>query len=1224
MANRWTEQQKQAIAARGSDLLVSAAAGSGKTAVLVERIITRIIEEKQDIDRLLVVTFTKAAASEMSQRIGAAISERLEKEPDNQHLQDQIAFLPRADIKTIHAFCLQVIQEYYHILAIDPATRTADPAEITLLQREVLDDLMEELYADEGNEWFFHLLETFSPDADDSRLREFILAAHTFAQSNPDPDTLLDNIAAQYALAEDETVDDCIWFPLIRDGVSNGLEFALSLMRRAEQLANTSGFEGYLERLTAEREGIEAMLASLSGEYKSWYLAYAAIDFGRLPSYRGADKETAEKIKGLRNETKKALDKLRESYFRYSAETQAQLLRRLAPTVQGFVRLTKLFAARFADAKKEKLMMDFQDYEHFCLKILTAEGSTPERVIPTAAAEELRERYDEIMIDEYQDSNLVQEMILSAVSGESIGKNNRFMVGDVKQSIYRFRQAMPELFQQKYEAYPTEKGGRTRKIILSQNFRSRKNILDGVNFLFRQIMQKGFGDIAYDADAALYAGASFPPCENGFCGGENEILLLETKEPEDSELPEELSELNRRQLEALAIAEKIRKLMESDFRVLDKKTGEYRPLAYGDIAILLRSIKNWGSVLDDVFGSAGIPYYAEASEGYFDMPEVETILQFLQILDNPRQDIPLLAVLHSSVYELTAEELVQIRLEGGSSGLYFDCVTGYLQNGGDEELRGRLAAFLGDLEHWRLAARDLSLPELLRRLYRETGYYDYLSVTAGGALRQANLRLLLEKAEQYEKGSRKGLFYFIRYVADMKTAEAAASSAKLQSEGADLVRVMTIHKSKGLEFPVVFVSDLGKKFNDMDARNLAIFHQKWGIGMDCVNPERRTVSYTLSKRALAEAVRQENRAEETRVLYVALTRAKEKLILTGAVKNLQKDLEKWAESGDCKTEQLPIFRLRKGSSYLDWIMPAFLRHPQAAALPEEWEINRGEPYRFLDEPSQWSLSLMTREDVLAVPMQEKETAAEQRDFFRNWENTEEMTAQKEALFRILGWQYPHGTAVRLPSKISISEIKRKFQEEMTGEAVPAVHTMELPQHKEKAALTPAQIGTAMHIFMEEADLRRAYDLPEIERLAAELVERGRLTAEEAAALRKKELLDFFESDLAEHLRAAKQIEKERPFAILMRPRELFFGPEYADSEEKILVNGIIDCYFTEGESDSIILVDYKSDRIYKEETLRERYAIQLQLYRTALERATGLPVKETYLYSFALGRAIAL
>lgn len=1223
MANRWTEQQKQAIAARGCDLLVSAAAGSGKTAVLVERIITRIIEEKQDIDRLLVVTFTKAAASEMSQRIGAAISERLEKEPDNQHLQDQIAFLPRADIKTIHAFCLQVIQEYYHILAIDPATRTADPTETTLLQREVLDGLMEELYADEGKEWFFHLLETFSPDADDNRLREYILEAHAFAQSSPNPDALLDNIAAQYALAENETVDSCIWFPLIREGVSAGLEFAFSLMQRAEQLAGASGFEGYLERIAAEREGIEAMLASLSGEYKNWYLAYAAIDFARLPAYRGEDKETAEKIKGLRNEAKKTLEKLHESYFRYNAETQTQLLRALAPTVQGFIRLTKLFAARFADAKKEKLMMDFHDYEHFCLKILTAEGSTPERVIPTAAAEELRERYDEIMIDEYQDSNLVQEMILSAVSGESIGKNNRFMVGDVKQSIYRFRQAMPELFQQKYEAYPAEEGGRTRKIVLSQNFRSRKNILDGVNFLFRQIMQKGFGGIAYDADAALYAGAAFPPCEDGFCGGENEVLLLETKEAEDSELPEELSELNRRQLEALAIAEKIRKLMESDFRVLDKKTGEYRPLAYGDIAILLRSIKSWGGVLDDVFGTAGIPYYAEASEGYFDMPEVETILQFLQILDNPRQDIPLLAVLHSPVYGLTAEELVQIRLEGGN-GPYFDCVTGYLQNGGDERLRGRLAAFLGDLEHWRLAARDLSLPELLRRLYRETGYYDYLSVTAGGALRQANLRLLLEKAEQYEKGSRKGLFYFIRYVADLKTADASASSAKLQSEGADLVRVMTIHKSKGLEFPVVFVSDLGKQFNDMDARSPVIFHQKWGIGMDCVNPEQRTVSYTLSKRALAEAVRQENRAEEMRVLYVALTRAKEKLILTGAVKNLRKDLEKWAESGDCKTEHLPIFRLRKGSSYLDWVMPALLRHPQAAALPEEWEPDRGEPYRFWDEPSRWSLSLMTREDVLAAPVQEKETAAEQRSFFQNWENAEEMTAQKEELFRILGWQYPHDMATRLPAKISISEIKRKYQEEMTGEVVPAAHTLELPKREEKAALTPAQIGTAMHIFMEEADLRRAYSLPEIEQLAAELMERGRLTAEEAAALRKKELLVFFESDLAGRLRAAKQIEKERPFAMLMRPRELFFGPEYADLEEKILVNGIIDCYFTEGEADSIILVDYKSDRIYKEETLRERYAVQLQLYRTALERATGLPVKETYLYSFALGRAIAL
>lgn len=1224
MANRWTEQQKQAITARGCDLLVSAAAGSGKTAVLVERIITRILEERQDIDRLLVVTFTKAAASEMSQRIGAAISERLEKEPDNLHLQNQIALLPRADIKTIHAFCLQVIREYYHILAIDPATRTADPAEITLLQQEVLDDLLEELYADEGNQWFFDLLEAFTPSAGDGRLREFVLQAYNFAQGSPEPDALLDRLSAQYDIAEGETVDGCAWFPLIREGVASGLEFALYLLRRAERLAAAPGFEGYQARLMAEREGAEAMQAALSGAYKSWYLALAAIDFARLPAYRGEEKELAEKIKDLRNEAKKTLEKLRESYFRYGAETQAELLRQLAPTVHSFVRLTKLFAERFAAAKKDKLIMDFNDYEHFCLKVLAAEGSTPEHIIPTAAAEEIRRRYDEIMIDEYQDSNIVQEMILSAVSGESAGENNRFMVGDVKQSIYRFRQAMPELFQQKYESYPMEEGGKTRKIVLSQNFRSRKNILDGVNFLFRQIMQKELGGVVYDEAAALYAGAEFPPCAEGFCGGENEIILLETAEPEDSELPEELSELNRRQLEAMAIAGKIREMMDSGFRVLDKKTGGYRPLAYGDIAILFRSTQNWGPVLDDVFGGAGIPFYAETAEGYFDMPEVETMLQFLRLLDNPRQDIPLLAALHSPVYGLTAEELVQIRLEGGS-GLYFDCVTAYLQEGEDEGLRGRLAAFLGDLESWRQAVRDLSLPELLRRLYRETGYYDYLSVTAGGALRQANLQLLLEKAEQYERGGRKGLFYFIRYVEDMKAADAGTSSAKLQSEGADIVRVMTIHKSKGLEFPVVFVSDMGKQFNDMDARSPVIFHQEWGIGMDCTDPERRTVSYTLSKRALADAVRLENRAEETRVLYVALTRAKEKLILTGAVKDLRKALEKWAASGDCKTERLPVFRLRRGGSYLDWIMPAFLRHPQAAVLPAKWEpADRGEPYVFSNEPSCWRLALLEREDVLAAPSREREKAEEQRDFFREWEDSAEMDAQKQELFRVLSWQYPHGKAAALPAKLSISEIKRKYQEEITGEAAPAAERLEWPKRQEQAGLTAAQVGTAMHVFMEEADLRRIYTLPEIETLAAELVERGLLTAQEAAALRRKELLGFFSSGLAGRLRAGDWIEKERPFAMLMRPDELHFGAEYRDVDEKILVNGIIDCYFAEDGGKSVILLDYKSDRLYDEEKLRERYAVQLGLYRIALERALGLRVKETYLYSFALGRAIAL
>lgn len=1214
MANKWTEEQRQAMDAKDSDLLIAAAAGSGKTAVLVERIIRKLLRDGQEIDRLLVVTFTNAAASEMRQRIGAAIAKELEKAPQDLHLQNQMAFLPRADIKTIHAFCLQVIREYYHLLEIDPKVRTADPAEIKLLQKEVLEDLFETLYAAEDSQWFFDLLETFSSSTKDTPLKELVMQIYTFAESSPNPKRLLQEMTESLFLAEGETVDACRWFPLIRQGAETTAEYAFYQLKKAWLMADEGEFGGYHKLLKNEVAAVEGFATALQKSYAEWRLAYLMIDFARLPAYRGEEKETAERIKLLRNEAKDALKKLQESLFAYSPEMQADLVRRMYPVAKGLAKLTGLFMNAFAAAKREKNIIDFHDYEQFALQILVNEDGTP-----TAAAAELRQRYDEIMIDEYQDSNPVQERILSAVSGETEGRNNRFMVGDVKQSIYRFRQAMPELFQEKYRRYPAETGQKERKIVLSKNFRSRKNVLDGVNFIFRQIMQKDFGGIVYDEAAALHAGRSFPEPEWEQSGA-NELLLIATAEAEDSELTEELKELDRRQVEATAIAARIRRLMESGYQVLDKETERYRPLRYGDIAILLRSMKNWSSVLDDVFGRAGIPYYAETAEGYFEVPEVETMLNLLRLLDNPRQDIPLLSVLHSPIYSLSADELMQIRLMGGK-GAYYDCLQLYLQEGENADLRERLSAFAADLAHWRAEVRNFSLQELLRLLYRETGYYDYLSVTAGGALRQANLRLLLEKAEQYEKGSHKGLFYFIRYVEDMKTAEAETSSAKLPAENEERMQVMTIHKSKGLEFPVVFVADMGKTFNEMDMRNAVLLHQKWGCGMDFTDIEKRVSYHTLAKRALAEALKEENLAEEMRVLYVALTRAKEKLILTGTVKDLEKAFLKWGSTADCDTTLLPASRLRRARSYLDWVMPAYLRHPARKPLAAEWEI----PERFLfpAEESEWQFTCLTKEEALREAAQEERLAEEQRELFANRESPAALTDEGQEVFRVLSWQYPHGRETKLPAKLSISEIKRKYQEEMTGEIVTSAYReMKLPDFAQRGRLSSAQMGTAMHTFMEEADFRREYTWAEIEVLTAELVQRGRLTAEEGKYLRKKELLQFFTSTLAKRMRAAERIEKERPFSVLLQPKELFFGAEYEDVTDEILVNGIIDCFFIENNSG--VLIDYKSDRITDERELKERYRIQLGLYRMALERALGIAVRETYLYSFAMGKAIPL
>lgn len=1219
MGTTWTKQQETAIYAKDSDILVSAAAGSGKTAVLVERIISAVTAEEspRDIDRMLVVTFTKAAASEMSQRIGAAIAKKLEEEPENAHLQNQMTLLNRADIKTIHAFCLQVIREYYSKLDLDPAVKTADPSEISLLQREVLEDLFEELYAEERED-FFLLLETYGEATGDKRLQELILKVYEFAQGYPQPKVLLERMAEMFYLRPEDTVDTCAWMELVREAVQNSVDFVLYLLKKAESaIEGDAGFTAYAERLAAERAAAEELRRVLEKrDYRLWHRAYIAMDFARLSAYRGPDKETAEYVKGLRNEAKAAWGKLGEKYFRYGEETQSRLIRSLYPAAKALSEITMLFMERFAQAKKEKLWMDFHDYEHFALEVLTAEGSVPGHVIPSEEAKEIGKRYDEIMIDEYQDSNLVQEMALSAVSGEWAGKNNRFMVGDVKQSIYRFRLAMPQLFNEKYRTYPTEPGGKTRKIILSKNFRSRKNVLDGINFLFRQIMSLEFGDVDYNDEAALYDGAEFPACD-GLCGGENEIMLVETAVLEEAELPEEIEEMGRRELEAAAIAAKIKEMMAAGYQVWDH--GKYRPMSFGDVAVLLRSVRSWGSVLEDCFAKAGIPYFAETAAGYYDVPEVDTVLNMLRLIDNPLQDIPLISLLHSPIYGVNADGLAQIRLFGGE-GRYYECVLAYAAEGEDEGIRQKLEKFLSSLTRWREAERQLSLTELLRLLYGDTGYYDYVGMTPGGRLRQANLRLLLEKAEQFEKNSKRGLFYFVRFVESMKTAEAESSSAKLQNAGEDLVRVMTIHKSKGLEFPIVFLSDTTKKFNEADGRASVITHQQWGYGMDYMDLEQRAVYSTLAKTALAEAIRLEDLSEEVRVLYVALTRAKEKLILTGAVKDVSKALAKWAETADTQEDRLPLFRLRRAANYMDWIMPAFLRHPAGRFLAEAYGVSV--TGRTMLDDSTWRWEVRGRQDLYEAEKAEQDALEEWKACYGQWDAGRDYSGNREEIFRVLSWQYPYGEETALPAKVSISEIKRRHGAEISGEEPVPAELPWFPEEKTKEGLTAAQIGTAMHIFMEAADFRREYGETEIGELLAALMAEGRLSEAEAAAVRRKELLAFFRSPLAKRIKVADRIEKERPFAMLVEPKDIFTEEKYRNMEEYIQINGIIDCFFYEGED--VVLVDYKSDRVYREDILRERYRIQMALYREALERVTGRPVKSVYLYSFALGREISL
>ncbi len=1212
----WTAQQKEAIEAQGGDILVSAAAGSGKTAVLVERIIRKVTREivPVDIDRLLVVTYTKAAASEMSGRVAEAIGKKLEENPDDVRLQNQMTCLAGADMKTIHAFCLQVIREYCYLVDIDPAARTADDTEIRLLQKEVLEEVFEELY-EAQDESFFLLLETYAGKMKDDDLRELILRIHSFAMGYPFPQKLLTQMTELFDLKEEDTMECLPWFAWIRKAFAEDAAYAKNRLRLAWELAQeTSGFEAYAEQLARECEQMQALYDSAQESYANMRMAYVAAEFASLKPYRGKDKETAEQIKSLRNGAKACYQAMQKKYFLFSAQTQEELLRKLYPIASALSRLTLLFLERFQQAKKEKEILDFSDYEHFCLQILVKPESEIGHVVPTDAALEIRKKYEEIMIDEYQDSNPVQEMILTAISGESEGKNNRFMVGDVKQSIYRFRLAMPELFMEKYHRYRAEKGALERKIVLSQNFRSRTQVLNGVNFLFRQLMSPAFGDVAYDEEAMLYPGPEAGLPVPG--GGQTELILVESGDTnEEEELPEEIAELDRRRLELLAILERIQELMQSGFQVYDRKQKAYRPLAYRDIAILFRSIRPWATVLEEVCAETGVPYYAETGGGYYEAPEVDTVLNMLRILDNPLQDIPLISLLHSPVFGFTAEELAQIRLLN-REGCFYDCLQEALHTDTlEEQLKEKIRTFQTDWEQWRKQAEKCTLSELLHYLYEQTGYYDYVGMTAGGSLRRANLDLLLEKAEQYEEGSRRGLFYFIRYVEDVKLTEEDTPSAKLAGEAENLIRVMPIDKSKGLEFPVVFAADLGKAFYQKDAQNPVILHQYWGYGLDYFDLQTRARYTTLCKTAVAEAIRRENLSEELRVLYVALTRAKEKLILTGSVKQAAKALSDWAADGRRQEILLPSYLLARGKSFLDWIMPALLRHPEGKKFLET-ETGDGlwEDAPVCVETAEFSFSLRRKTELGRNLLFEREPLPEIP------EESGSGQLQKEVAFQ-LNWAYPHTQATLLPAKMSISEIKRRFLQ--AEETVEPYHVpMFSVSRQETGRLTATQRGTALHTFLEEADFTQVWDKTALRAFAEELVQKEILTKEEADTLPFDRLRTFFSSDLAKRMQVAKEIKKEQQFSVLMEAKDIFPNGIYDNVEEKVLINGVIDCCFKE--DGAWVLLDYKSDRIASEEGFRKRYAIQLQLYRRALESLTQTPVNECYIYAFSLQKEIRL
>ena len=1247
--NKWTNEQWSAITEKDCNLLVAAAAGAGKTAVLVERIIQKItdVDNPVDIDRLLIVTFTNAAATEMRERIAQAISLTLEKNPNSVNIQRQLTLLSKSSITTIHSFCLKVIRSNFQNTNIDPGFRIADETESSLMKLEVLNELFEEQYENENAD-FFELLDSYGGNRDDQALQDMVLNLYRFIQSSPWPQKWLDEMTENFNIAEEIDFGGTSWGRVLLHSVALELAGLKEMLTRAvEVLRIAIGLEKYQVVYLEDLNNIDSLLNLAGGNSTSWdrlFNALQSLEFTTLPrSSKEVDKEKQEYVRKIRDDVKTRIKKIREKIIQADSNETLKDLKTLYPMMKCLARLVTEFTARYSKKKSRKSVVDFNDLEHFCLEILSEQGEDL-KLRPSKTAFGYRERYAEIMVDEYQDSNLVQEIMISMISKADTDKPNVFMVGDVKQSIYRFRQAKPELFMNKYNTYSMDKGNSYRKILLFKNFRSRKEVVDAVNFIFKQIMSVSVGELNYTDTEALNPGAVFAvnEMEVSIIGGEAELHLVQTggrddsissedettelqEDGEESELDEEI--LDNVQCEARLVAKRIHELMlpdenDKNFCVFDKGRKEYRKVEFRDIVILLRTTKNWSDVFMEELSMQGIPAFADTGTGFFKTIEVQVILSLLQIIDNPLQDIPLLSVLRSPIVGFSTDELTELRLADRRASL-FDALLKLVECGQGNVLK-KSAAFLENLQRWRDMSLYTSTDQLLWRLYNETGYYGMVGAMPAGEQRQANLRILFERARQFEETSYKGLFNFISFVDKLKGSKGDMGSAKILGENDNVVRIMSIHKSKGLEFPVVILSGCGKKFNLQDMNKNILLHQELGFGPDVVDHKIRLSYPSAPKQAIREKIKTETLSEEMRILYVALTRAREKLIITGVVSDIAKAVSRWSNCADVQESKLPEYKMLKGNNYLDWVAPALLRHKSCSSLRDSAAI--GSEFRglLIDDPSVWRVKVWNKSDVLSC---KAVVEKEEREFIR-WLDSVEASKEdfefSEEIARRLSWNYAYAKTSKVPAKVSVTELKRRFDTELSEEvgAFPEYLPVLIKRPKfleEKKGLSAAEAGTALHFVMQ----RLNYHREDIKSQIDEMVAKDLLTEQQAQSVDVDRIRRFLESPLGKRMIASGSVNREVPFNIEIPCHELYKDMrDEACQGETLLLQGVIDCFFEE--ADGIVLLDYKTDYVTagKVDVIRERYRVQINYYARALEMLAGKKVKEKYIYLFWNGEVL--
>lgn len=1215
MGVTYTKEQQQVIDLRNRNILVSAAAGSGKTAVLVERIITRLTKDPEpiDVDRLLVVTFTEAAAREMKERIRDALEKALEQDPQNAHLQRQENLVHCAQITTIHSFCLNVIRNYFHRIDLDPGFRIGEEGELKLLKHDVLDEVLENAY-EEGTSQFLEFVDGFATGRDDQKIEELILQVYEFSRSFPDPKEWFQICMDQYQIEDVESFEERDFVKGILHRTQRILKEMQELLQNALEICREEdGPYMYEEAILDDWKQIEKLQEC--DTYSSLRDEITKIKWQKLKRNcdKGVSEQRAALVKDIRKEVTQSIDKWKEDYFYDTPEEICQDMKIAAKDLGVLIDLVTRFSKAYAEKKRSKNMIDFNDMEHFALEILTENENGFFR--PSQVAREYQEQFREIMIDEYQDSNFVQETILTSVSTIEQGRYNLFMVGDVKQSIYRFRLSRPELFMEKFNTYSLEES-ETQRIDLHKNFRSRREVLESVNFIFRQIMRKSCGGITYDDQAALYVGADYEQMD----GNETEILLIDAN---PDEMKEWASEETAREVEARAVGKRIKELV-GHHRIYDKRTGSYRMASYRDIVILTRSLQGWVDVFTKVLKREGIPIYSGSKEGYFKTREIRTILDFLRILDNPRQDVPLVSVLTSYFGQCTSEELALIKSDT-KEGCFYDKIKYYADQGQQKELREKLTTFLNMVEEYRKKLSYTSIHQLIWMILEQTGYGHYVSALPAGEQRAANLDMLVEKAVAFESTSYKGLFHFIRYIEQLHKYDVDYGEATVTEGQEDLVQMMSIHKSKGLEFPIVFVVGMSKLFNAQDTKGSLLLHPKLGLGMDAIDLSRRTKRVTFVKKAIQQELSIENKGEELRVLYVAMTRAREKLILTGTLTDMQRKLSKYEVIGKREQEALPWNRIVKASTYFDWVLPAVYRNQSFAEVLEnqEQKVPFANPY--FKESVPISCRILRPEELAEMDVLEDLEGAISSQEFRCW-NPEQVydDAAREKIAEQMDYRYPYQEEQQIKQKITVSELKKRaYMEEEEGEVLvkePESIPL-LPKFlQEEEQVTGAARGTVYHKVMERLDFSGEYDRERLEQERKLLVEQGRMTQEEAECIRIQDLLEFFHSSLGKRMsQAAKQnkLWREQPFVLGIEAEEVYGK---SNLQDMILLQGIIDAYFEE--EDGLVLVDYKTDRVYSEKELLERYRVQLECYAKALTRLTGKPVKGCYIYSFTLHREL--